>query len=98
VLVEGDTFFRTSKTGTNVLTFDTENADQSLRLAGFVWKDNTERLLRGTAAVIEEPLGEGHVILFSNEPGQRLIWHATTRLLLNGVLYAPSINHIATGY
>lgn len=98
VLVEGDTFFRTSKTGTNVLTFDTENADQALRLAGFVWKDNTERLLRGTAAVIEEPLGEGHVILFSNEPGQRLIWHATTRLLLNGVLYAPSINHIATGY
>lgn len=98
LLVEGDTFFKTSKTGTNVLTFETAEATQTLRLAGFVWKDNTEPLLRGTAALIEEPLGDGHVILFSNEPGQRMIWHATTRLLMNGVLYGPSINHISTGY
>jgi len=98
LLVEGDTFFTTSKTGTNVLTFDTPDPATPLRLAGFVWKDNTEVLLRGTAALIEEPMGDGHVVLFANEPGQRLIWHATTQLLINAVLYGPSINHIATGY
>jgi len=98
LLVEGDTFFTASKTGTNVLTFDTPDPAIPLRVAGFVWKDNTEVLLRGTAALIEEPLGDGHVVLFANEPGQRLIWHTTTPLLINAVLYGPAINHIATGY
>lgn len=97
MMVEGDVFFSASKTGTNVLTFPSDK-DKPLRLAGFVWKGNTEELLRGTAAVIEEPLGDGHVILFANEPGQRLLWQATTRLLMNGVLYGPAINHVATGY
>ena len=64
----------------------------ALRLAGFTWPDNTERLLRGTAAVIEEPLGDGHVILTANGPSYRLLWRASTRLWLNGLLYAPSLH------
>ncbi len=63
-----------------------------MRLAGFEWPDNTERLLRGTAAVIEEPLGDGHVILTANGPSFRMFWRASTRLWLNGLLYAPAIH------
>ena len=45
---------------------------------------------RGTAAVIEEPLGDGHVILTANGPSFRMLWRASTRLWLNGLLYAPA--------
>jgi carboxypeptidase Q len=39
----------------------------TLHRSGFVWPDNTERLLRGTAFLIEESTGDGHVVLFANE-------------------------------
>ncbi|HEY0944856.1 MAG TPA: hypothetical protein VGD81_06295, partial [Opitutaceae bacterium] len=87
LLVNTDVFFKKTKTGSNVLTF--EGGD--LHLSGFVWKNNTEELLRKTAAVIDEPLGQGHVVLFADEPGYRQVWHATTRLLINSLLYAPAL-------
>lgn len=96
VLVEGDLFLSASTSGTNVLRFpDTPNA--SLRLAGFTWKDNTEPLIRGTAAVIEEPIGAGRVILLAQEPGARLLWHTNTKLLMNALLYGPAVGHVPTG-
>ncbi len=94
VLVDTDQFLTLTKRGANVLTFPTGDDKKalSLRLAGYIWPDNTDRLIRGTAAVIEEPLGEGHVILSANGPSYRLLWRSTTRLWLNGLLYAPSIS------
>ena len=95
VLVDTDQFLTLSKRGANVLTFPAAPAGNanppSLRLAGFTWPDNTDKLIRGTAAMIEEPVGEGHVILTANGPSFRLLWHASTRLWLNGLLYAPAI-------
>ena len=97
VLVDTDQFLTLTKRGANVLTFAPAPAKPDaksppLRLAGFTWTDNTEKLIRGTAAVIEEPLGEGHVILTANGPSYRMLWRATTRLWLNGLLYAPSLH------
>ncbi len=95
VLVDTDQFLTLTRRGANVLTFPAAGADKnppSLRLAGYIWPDNTDRLIRGTASVIEEPLGDGHVILTADGPSYRLLWRATTRLWLNGVLYAPSIS------
>lgn len=95
VLVDTDQFLTLTRRGANVVTFPTagNGADgPSLRVAGFEWPDNTERLLRGTAAVVEEPLGAGHVILDANGPSFRLLWRSSTRLWLNGVLYAPAIH------
>ena len=94
-LVDTDQFLTLTKRGANVLTFPAAGKDPkapSLRLAGYIWPDNTERLLRGTASMIEEPLGEGHVILTGNGPSYRMLWRATTRLWLNGLLYAPAIH------
>jgi hypothetical protein len=96
-LVEGDLAFVPTRTGTNVVTFAAPDEALPLRIAGFVWPDNTERLIRGAAAVVEEPLGEGRVILFAIEPGKRLLGLAASRLLLNAVLYGPAMQGRAAG-
>jgi len=88
VLVDGDTFFRPSKDGANVVTFPAEGP---LTIAGFTWPDNTEELLRGTAYIIDEPTGGGHVILFAEDPNFRYLWRTTTQLFLNSILLAPSL-------
>ena len=96
VLVDTDQFLTLTKRGANVVTFPAAAEGDShpapLRLAGFTWPDNTEKLIRGTASVIEEPVGDGHVILTANGPSFRMLWRASTRLWLNGLLYAPSIH------
>ena len=94
VLVDTDQFFTLTKRGANVVTFPVARGanPMPLCLVGFEWPDNTEKLLRGTAVVIEEPLGNGHVILSANGPSFRLLWRASTRLWLNGLLYAPALH------
>ena len=86
-LVGGSTFLKLSKEGTNVAVFPSTG---TIRRGGFEWPENTERLLRGTALVIEEPVGDGHVVLFANEPMFRGWWRAMDRLVLNGVLLGPT--------
>jgi hypothetical protein len=87
VLFDGDTFLKLSREGANVAVFP---ATGPLRRAGFVWDDNTERLLRGTAFLVDEPQGDGHVVLFANEPMFRGWWRALDKLLLNAVLLGPT--------
>jgi Zinc carboxypeptidase len=86
VLVASGYFFRPSKEGTNAVVFD-EEAARPLRISGFVWPDNTERLLRGSSYVFEEPTGRGHVVLFAEDPNFRGIWRNTTRLFFNSFLF-----------
>ena len=86
LLVQGDAFFKPSETGANVLMFEGEK----LKLSGFFWEGNTEELLRGTSALIDEPIEAGNVVLFNSEPGFRMIWTSTIRLLLNAIVYGPS--------
>lgn len=93
VLVNSSNFFKLSKSGTNVLTFEAEK----MRLSGFIWEKNTEELLRKTAYVVEEQTGDGHVILYATDPNFRYIWHASTRLFLNGLIYAPTVSGFSTG-
>jgi hypothetical protein len=90
VLVNSGYFFRPSKEGTNAVVFSPDVNGQ-LRLSGFIWPDNTERLLRGTAYVIDEPTGRGHVILFAEEPNFRGIWRSTIRLFFNAILFPSAM-------
>jgi hypothetical protein len=83
VLVEGDDFLRPSRDGENVAVFPSTGP---FVRAGFTWPGNTERLLRGTAFLIDEPLGSGHVVLFANEPMFRGWWRALDRLVLNALV------------
>ncbi|WP_221030872.1 M14 family zinc carboxypeptidase [Actomonas aquatica] len=91
---DGDAFFQPSTTGTNVVRF----ADENLWVSGHIWPENTERLLARAAAVIDEPIGDGHLILFSDEPGYRAMWHASVPMLLNALLYAPGLQNDVGSY
>ena len=86
VLLAGGYFFRYSKEGTNALVFDAQ-PKAPLTISGFVWPGNTERLLAGTAYVIDEPLGGGHAILFAEEPFFRGVFRSTTRQFFNAVAF-----------
>jgi hypothetical protein len=90
VLLDSAYFFRPSKEGTNAVVFAASGA-QPLRIAGFVWPNNTERLLRGTAYVFEEPTGRGHVVLYAEDPTYRGIWRNMTRLFFNSFLFQPTL-------
>ncbi|HEV3470036.1 MAG TPA: M14 family zinc carboxypeptidase [Pyrinomonadaceae bacterium] len=87
VLVDSAYFFRPSKEGTNAVIF-TDDEKQPLHLAGFAWP-TTEKLLRGTSYVMDEPTGKGHVVLYAEDPNFRAIWRSTTRLFFNSFLFQP---------
>ncbi len=86
VLHNSDLIFTPSRDGTAVISY----AKEDLKLSGFIWK-NTETRLAGTAAVLAEKLGRGHVILFAEDPNFRLVWNRWTRLFMNAVFLAPSL-------
>jgi hypothetical protein len=89
VLVNSAYFFRPSKEGTNAAVFSADGGG-ALRISGFIWPGNTERLLRGTAYVIEEPTGRGHVVLYAEDPNFRGIWRNTLRMFFNSFLFQPT--------
>jgi hypothetical protein len=86
VLLASGYFFRLSKEGTNALVFE-QRPKKPLTVSGFVWEGNTERLLKGTAYIIDEPTGTGHVIMFAEEPFFRGIFRSTTRPFFNSMLF-----------
>lgn len=86
VLLASGYFFRISKEGTNAIIFD-PNPKKPLTISGFVWEGNTERLLKGTSYLIDEPIGGGHVILFAEEPFYRGIFRSMTRPFINSMLF-----------
>ena len=88
VMMAGSSFFKLSKQGSNVAVFP---ATGVLYRAGFSWPNNTERLLRGTAFLIEEPIGGGHLVMFANDPMFRGWWRALDRLVLNAVVLGPAM-------
>lgn len=87
VMLDGSSFLTLSKEGSNVGVFPRTGL---LHRAGFVWPENTEKLLRNSAFLIDEPTGRGHVVLFVNEPLFRAWWHALDRLVLNAIVLGPS--------
>ncbi len=86
VLLASGYFFRISKEGTNAIIFR-QKPKKPLTISGFVWEGNTERLLDGTAYLIDEPTGAGHVILFAEEPFYRGIFRSMTRPFVNSMLF-----------
>jgi hypothetical protein len=64
---------------------------ESPLLAGFAWPEAQERL-PGSLLVASEGVGRGRVVAFANDPAFRLFWRGTMPLLLNAVLYGPSLN------
>ena len=62
----------------------------SPRVAGFVWP-SMEGLLGGRPYALSEAHGRGKVVVFAEEPAFRGSWPVTERMLLNAVLWGPSL-------
>jgi hypothetical protein len=88
VFIDGDTFWKPSKSGANAAAF-TDPAD-SLVLSGFTWPDNTARLLKGTTWSVVENQGNGRVVLFLSDPLFRAFWRGPAKLLTNAILIGPN--------
>jgi hypothetical protein len=86
VPVSGSTFYKPGK-GSNAITFAKE--PEGLRLSGWAWPGNTEKLLAGTVWAADEPVGGGHLVLFPFDPLPRPFWRGTERLLLSAILFGP---------
>jgi hypothetical protein len=85
VLLSSGYFFRYTKEGINAVVFDSK-PKSPLLISGFEWEGNTERLLKGTSYLIDEPTGGGHVVIFAEEPFFRGVFRTMTRPFFNAVL------------
>ena len=87
VLVNSSLIFTPSRKGHNVATF-VDKGD--LRVSGFVWEDMTEAL-SGNAYLMDERTGEGHIVLYADDPNFRAYWDGLNRLFFNSLLFCPSL-------
>lgn len=88
VLMQSSYIFTPSKTGINVATFVPD--EKELRVSGFLW-EKMQKALPRQAYLWDEPLERGHIILFADDPNFRAYWDGLNRLLLNAVLFGPSL-------
>jgi len=87
VMVEGNRVFRPIKLddGLNVGVY----ADaERLVASGLVWPEARDLLAR-KAFLIAQPMGQGHVIAFAEDPNFRAFTEATELLFMNAVLLGP---------
>jgi hypothetical protein len=87
-IVEGQRVFTPIKLdkGTNVGIYAPRDR---LIAAGLAW-DDAQTQLAQKAFLIEQPLGQGHVIAFAEDPNYRAFTEATELLFANAVLLGPA--------
>jgi hypothetical protein len=87
VLVEGSTVLRASGDPKKDALIAREERPV---IAGFAFPEAEERLA-GALLVGRESRGQGSVVVFAQDPAFRLFWRGTTPLLLNAVVFGPSL-------
>ncbi|HEV2104486.1 MAG TPA: M14 family zinc carboxypeptidase [Candidatus Eisenbacteria bacterium] len=87
VMLAGRTMLTRSREGANAATF----SRTPLTVAGWTWPD-TERRLANGAFAIDEPAGDGHVVMLAGPVLFREYWRNTERFLTNALLYAPALD------
>lgn len=85
VPIRGGRFWQPRKEGGSVVTISSDEK-RPLILSGWEWPDETEPHIRGTVFVQDVPVGEGHVILYSQDPTDRAMWPGLYKTLLNAML------------
>ncbi len=80
VQFRGDYHFTPTKRGANVVTFKPQG-----HLSGHKW-ENTESDIANKMYLADIPTGEGHVILFANDPTFRAYWRGLDRLFIGTIL------------
>ncbi len=87
-IVEGQRIFTPIKLdkGRNVGVYA---AKDRLIAAGFTWENPKEQLPQ-KAFLLHQPIGQGHIIAFAEDPNYRAIPEATQLLFINAVLLGPA--------
>lgn len=80
VQFRGNYHFTTSKKGTNVITFKPNG-----HISGHKW-ENTESDLANKMYLTDIPHGDGHIILFANDPTFRAHWRGLDNLFVGSII------------
>lgn len=86
IQVDGSRFFKPGTGGFAAVAFGEE--DKKL-LSGWAWPNDSEKHLKGAAAVWEQPLGQGHVVAFMWNPAERAMFPGQMKLMLNAIVLGP---------
>ncbi len=87
VPVDGDSFYKARKEGGGVVKFADD--DTPKHLTGWMWGEESEKAVKGTVWLHDEPLGRGHIIWFAQDPCERAMWPGLHKLLLNSLILMP---------
>jgi len=85
VYYDGASLLKPSEKGANPVVL----TDPDLELAGFSFPGNTEKFLRNSVWAAVETVGDGHVVLFAENPVYRGFWRGPAKLLTNAILIGP---------
>jgi len=80
VQFRGNYHLTPTQRGSNVITFKTNG-----HISGHKW-ENTEKDLAGKMYLADIPDGDGHVILFANDPTFRAYWRGLDNLFVGSIL------------
>ncbi len=80
VLFRGNYHFSLSKKGTNVGVYKSDGL-----LMGHLW-DSTMPNLSGKLYLADVPVGDGHVVLFADDPTFRAYWNGLDRLFIGSIV------------
>ncbi|AIE84495.1 M14 family zinc carboxypeptidase [Fimbriimonas ginsengisoli] len=86
VPISGDTFYDVRKEGGSIVAFSADEKVTKL-LSGWEWPTETEKALRNTVFLQDAPIGQGHVLLFTQDPTDRAMWPGLNKLVLNSILF-----------
>jgi hypothetical protein len=81
----GERVLSVTVTGANAGLYPTAAPD--FFVSGYATGENA---LKGSAALVDETLGDGHLVLFSGEPNYRAFTGGTEFLLANALVYPPA--------
>lgn len=86
VQVLSNYLFSKTELGANVVTFP-----QNSFMMGHKWED-TEEILEDKLYLADVPMGQGHVILYADDPTFRCYWTGLDRLFLSSILFSTAMN------
>lgn len=84
VPISGDSFYKARKQGGSIVTISPDAAKSQL-LSGWTFGPESEKALAGTVWVQDAPLGNGHAVLFTQDPTARAMWPGLHKMLLNAM-------------
>jgi hypothetical protein len=86
VLASGSSFPKVRKEGGAVVKFAAD--DTKKLLTGWSWGEESEKALKDTVWMHDEPTGQGHIIWFAEDINDRAMWPGVNKLFLNSLILA----------